>query len=140
MPVAGEENLTSDADYGLLGMRPEAIAGVPVATRDALRLAGQDRVLAYLGKRAKRPVTEIDYELKRAVIAFAMVNCIRHRGAKPNSEDMRLLSDALEEVKTWLDLVRVGEVEPYFVDSTAAAAEFGPLGGSSPKADDWVDP
>lgn len=136
MPLPEELTLTSDADYGLLGLRPEAVASVPIATRDALRLAAQDRVLSALGKRAKRPVTYIDGELRRAVMVFASLNAIRVRGARPNGEDERILASAVTEVETWLARVRLGEEEPYYVDASPALREMGPIAGSTRLSDE----
>lgn len=135
-----EDALTTDEDYGLLGLRPEAISNVPVATRDAKRHAATGRVLSYLGKRAKRPVTAIGDELKESIMVLAMQACIGHRGARPSGQDADMIAGLIKFQTEWLDKVRLGLVEPYFVDSTTAVHEFGPLGGSSPKADDWVDP
>ncbi len=136
MPLPEEMALTADADYGLLGLRPEAVANVPLATRDALRLAAQDRVLSALGKRAKRPVTYIDAELRRAVMVFASLNAIRVRGARPNGEDERILASAVAEAETWLARVRLGEEEPYYVDASPSLREMGSIAGSTRLSDE----
>lgn len=136
MPVPGEETLTSDDDYGLLGIRPEALSSVPVETRDALRLAAQDEVLSFLGKRAKRPVTAIDYGLRHATMVRACDKVLLHRGARPNGQDKQIVTDALKATHEWLDKVRLGLVEPYFTDSSPAVDEMGPLAGSTRLSDE----
>lgn len=136
MPVPGEETLTADADYGLLGIRPEAIESVPLVTRDALRCAAQDEVLSFLGKRAIRPVTAIDYGLKRAIIFRACDKAMLHRGSRPSNQDKLLLEGEAKIIEAWLDKVRLGLVEPYFTDSTPAVDEMGPLAGSTRLSDE----
>lgn len=133
--LAGEETLTTEASYGLLGLRPETIASVPQATRDEMRAYGQDVVLSYLGKRAKRPVTSWDKALERAAIVKAMEGAILHRGANPKGTDAQIIQSAVKDVDDWLKLVAAGEREPYFVDSTPPFDEMGPIAGSTRLSD-----
>jgi hypothetical protein len=133
--LAGEETLTSEASYGLLGLRPETIAIVPQATRDAMRVYGQDVVLSFLGKRAKRPVTSWDTSLERAAVVKAMEGAILYRGARPTGQDATIIQDAIKDVGAWLKMVAAGEVEPHFVDSTPPFDEMGPIAGSTRLSD-----
>ncbi len=138
MPVPGEESLTSDASYGLLGWRPEAIASVPIETRDEMRLFGQDYVLSFLGKKAKRPVTAWDSALERAAIVMAMHGVIMHRGVKPNGYDKGAFDGDVKLTQEWLRQIvdPNNSVEPYFVDSSPALHEMGPLAGSTRLSDE----
>lgn len=138
MPVPGEENLTSDASYGLLGWRPEAIESVPEATRDEMRLFGQDYVLSFLGKKAKRPVTAWDKALERAAIVMGLHAAIMHRGIKPNGYDKQAFDGDVKLTQDWLRQIvdPNSSVEPYFVDSTPSLHEMGPLAGSTRLSDE----
>lgn len=133
--LAGEETLTSEASYGLLGLRPESIASVPPATRDEMRAYGQDVVLSFLGKRAKRPVTSWDKALERAAVVKAVEGAILHRGARPSGQDALIIQAAAKDVDEWLKLVAAGEREPHFVDSSPSFNEMGPLAGSTRLSD-----
>ncbi len=138
MPVPGEENLTSDASYGLLGWRPEAIASVPVETRDAMRAFGQDFVLSFLGKKAKRPVILWDTALERAAIVMGLHGAIIHRGVKPNGYDKAAFDGDVKLTQDWLRQIvdPNSSVEPYFVDSSPKLHEMGPLAGSTRLSDE----
>lgn len=138
MPLPDETNLTSDASYGLLGLKPETIAAVPLATRDDMRGFGQDYVLGFVGKRAIRPVTGWDKALERAAVVHAMRGAIEHRGYRPQGTDATAIANLIKETNEWLLLVSKGEVEPYFTDSTPALDEMGTLAGSSATSDAWA--
>lgn len=133
--LPGEETLTTEASYGLLGLRPETIASVPQATRDEMRAYGQDVVLSFLGKRAKRPVTTWDKALERAAIVKAMEGAILHRGARPSGQDAQIIQTAIKAIDEWLALVAMGEREPYYEDSTPSFDEMGPIAGSTRLSD-----
>lgn len=133
--LPGEETLTTEASYGLLGLRPETIASVPPATRDEMREYGQDMVLSFLGKRAKRPVTSWDKALERAAIVKAIEGAILFRGARPSGLDAQIIQQAIKTVDDWLALVAQGEREPHFVDATPAFEEMGPIAGSTRLSD-----
>lgn len=137
MPVPGEETLTSDASYGLLGWRPEAIASVPIETRDAMRAFGQDFVLSFLGKKAKRPVTAWDSALERAAVVMGLHGSIMNRGVKPNGYDKSAFDADVKMTLDWLRQVvdPNNSVEPYFVDSSPTLHEMGPLAGSTRLSD-----
>lgn len=134
--LPGEELLTEDADYHLLGLREETIARIPQATRDAMRQYGQDRVLGFLGKRALRPVVAWDSSFKRAAIVFALHAALIGRGVRPGGEDERILAAALADVKEWLGQVSTGKSEAWFQDSSPTVHEMGPLAGSVRLSDD----
>lgn len=135
MPLPGEETLTTAASYGLLGLRPETIESVPLATRDEMRGYGQDVVLSFVGKRAKRPVTSWDKALERAAIVKAMEACILHRGARANGQDAIIIQAAVQDVDKWLALVANGDREPHFVDSSPSYDEMSTLAGSTRLSD-----
>jgi hypothetical protein len=135
MPLPGEETLTTAASYGLLGLRPESIESVPLATRDEMRGYGQDIVLSFLGKRAKRPVLSWDKALERAAVVKAFEAAILYRGARPNGQDATIIQSAVKDVDAWLLLVAKGDREPYFTDSSPARDEMGPLAGSTRLSD-----
>lgn len=134
--LPGEETLTSDASYHLLGVREETIARIPQETRDAMRRYGQDRVLGFLGKRALRPVVAWDASFERAAIVFALHAAIIGRGVRPGGEDERILATALADVKEWLGMVATGKTEAWFQDSSPVLHEMGPLSGSVRLSDD----
>ena len=96
--LAGEETLTTEASYGLLGIRPETIDSVPPATRDEMRAYGQDVVLSALGKRARRPVTSWDSSLERAAIVKAIEGAIIYRGFRPNGLDAQIIQAAIKAI------------------------------------------
>lgn len=135
MPLPGEETLTTAASYGLLGLRPESIESVPTATRDEMRGYGQDVVLSCLGKRAKRPVVSWDKALERAAIVKAFEGAILYRGARPTGQDATIIQTAIKVTDDWLALVAAGDREPYFVDSSPALDEMGPIAGSTRLSD-----
>lgn len=134
--LPGEENLTTDASYHLLGLREEMLARIPQETRDAMRAYGQDRVLGFLGKRALRPVTAWDAAFERAAIVLAAHAALIGRGIRPGGEDERTLLAAVADVKEWLGLVALGKVEAWFQDSSSNVDEMGPLAGSVRLSDD----
>ena len=134
--LPGEENLTSDASYHLLGLREETMARIPQDTRDAMRRYGQDLVLGFLGKRAKRPVVAWDSSFERAAIVLAAHAALIGRGIRPGGEDERIILAAVAAVNEWLGLVAVGKVEPWFQDSSPNVEEMGPLAGSVALSDD----
>jgi hypothetical protein len=137
MPVPGEENLTSDASYGLLGWRPESIESVLLATRDAMRAFGQDHVLSFIGKKAVRPVTAWDSACERAAIVMAMYGGIMYRGVKPSGYDKQAFDGDVDRTEKWLRRIADpnDSVEPYFVDSTPTLDEMGSLSGSTRLSD-----
>lgn len=139
MPRAEEANLIAVSDLDTLGLVPEYMAQVPNGVRAAKCLAAIDYVLSFLGRRAKRPVTFVDEALREAMIIRAYGGCLRHIGYPAGAADdqFKIAEDKNED---WLKLVREGNVEPYFVDSTPETAEFGPMGGTSTTSDAWVDP
>lgn len=133
--LAGEETLTTEASYGLLGIRPESIASVPRPTRDEMRAYGQDVVLSFLGKRAKRPVTSWDKSLERAAVVKAVEGAMLYRGYRPSGQDAQIIQTAIKSIDDWLTLVARGEREPYFEDSTPTFDEMGPIAGSTRLSD-----
>lgn len=139
MPRAEEANLIVAADLDTLGLLPEYLAQVPADVRAAKCAAAIDYVLSFLGRRAKRPVTFVDQALREAMIVRAYGQCLRFIGypAGGSDEQFKIAEDKNE---AWLKLVREGNVEPYFEDSTPDVAEFGPMGGTSATSDAWVDP
>jgi hypothetical protein len=136
--VPGEETLTTDASYRLLGLRQEVLDRIPADTKAELRLYGQDMVLSFLGKRALRPVTAWDKALERAAIVLALEAAMVSRGFRPNGEDAAIIAKMIADVYAWLALVATGEREPYFVDSSARLHEMGPLSGSVRLSDDMM--
>lgn len=140
MPVPGEENLTSDADYALLGLRPETLRQIPIATRDAMRGMGQDVVFSYLGSQVKRPLTTIDASLKRAAIVMALVAAIEWKHWAPQGPDAETFNRIHERTLKWLESLSDPnkDVKPYYVDSTPADDERGPLASSSATSDSWA--
>ncbi len=139
MPLPEEESLIVVSDLDTLGLLPEYLAQVPEGVRAAKCAAAIDYVLSFLGRRAKRPVTFVDESLREAMIVRAYGQCLRFIGYPAGGSDDQF-SEAEKKNEEWLKLVREGNVEPYFEDSTPNVAEFGPMGGTSQTADAWVDP
>lgn len=139
MPRAEEANLIVAADLDTLGLLPEYMAQVPAEVRTAKCAAAIDYVLSFLGRRAKRPVTFVDEALREAMIIRAYGQCLRFIGYPAGGSDEQFKVTELNN-EAWLKLVREGNVEPYFEDSTPEVAEFGPMGGTSATSDAWVDP
>lgn len=139
MPRPEEESLIVVSDLDTLGLLPEYLEQVPEGVRAAKCSAAIDYVLSFLGRRAKRPVTHVDEALREAMIVRAYGQCLRFIGYPAGGPDDQF-SKAEEKNEDWLKLVREGNVEPYFEDSTSDVAEFGPQGGTSETADAWVDP
>lgn len=139
MPRAEEANLITVSDLDTLGLLPEYMAQVPDGVRVVKCLAAIDYVLSFLGRRAKRPVTLVDEALREAMVIRAYGQCLRHIGYPPGEGADAQFAEAEKKNEDWLKLVREGNVEPYFEDSTPDTAEFGPLGGTSARADTWVD-
>jgi len=135
MPLAGEENLITDADLPLLGVVAEALSDVDAAAITAERGAAIDVVLSALGKRAKRPVTWVDDSLKRAMVWKATAYALLNRGLAGVDEDV-VSKHMKEEIDPWIDLVAKGEREPQFTDATPSTHEMGVLGGSTRLSDD----
>lgn len=140
MAYPGEDELLTMAEVESLGLSPEYFATVPEDVRDAKRRAAIGYVLSFLGRRAKRPVLSVGPELKEAMAVRAYCQSLRHIGYPPGEGADSQFRDAEKDNKEYLDLVRKGDVEPEFVDSTPDVAEFGPMGGTSETADAWVDP
>lgn len=140
MPVPGEESLTADADYGTLGIKPETFDSVPLITRDAMRGWGQDLVITYLGSQVKRPITAWDSALKRAAIVMAAKACMDYRGWRPSSADLPILTAIIDKTEKWLEGLSDPKIDrkPYYVDSTPALDERGPLSSSSATSDAWA--
>jgi hypothetical protein len=133
-----EAELVVTADLGTLGILPEYLQAAPDDVIEAKRGAAIGYVLSSLGKRAKRPVLEVGPELKEAMVIRWYCQIVRFIGYPPgdgSDEQFKIIEDKNE---AWLELVRLGKVEPEFTDSTTAVAEFGPLGGSSRTADAWA--
>lgn len=128
--LPGEESLTTDASYRLLGVRQETIARIDLDVRNELRAYGQDMVLSFVGKRARRPVVAWDKVLERAAIVLAIEAAMFNRGFRPDGEDARIIAKAIADVYEWLALVAKGEREPNFTDSSTNVDEMGPLAGS----------
>lgn len=133
-----EAELIVPADLGTLGMTPEYLATAPEGTVAAKVSAAIGYVLSSLGKRAKRPVLSIGDELKEAMVTRAYCQIARFIGYPPGVNADEQFQKAEDANEAWLELVRLGKVEPEFTDSTTAVAEFGPLGGSSRTADAWA--
>lgn len=140
MPVPGEENLTADADFETLGIKPETFDTVPPATRDAMRGFGQDLVISYLGSQVKRPITAWDSSLRRAAIVMAAKSCMDFRGWRPGGKDGELIIKIIDDVTKWLAELSDPRKDrkPYYVDSTPALDERGPLSSSSATSDAWA--
>jgi hypothetical protein len=139
MPRPEEESLIVVSDLDTLGLLPEYLEQVPEGVRSAKCAAAIDYVLSFLGRRAKRPVTFVDEALREAMIVRAYGQCLRFIGYPAGGSDGQF-AEAEKKNEEWLKLVREGNVEPYFEDSTPDVAEFGPMGGTSETADAWVDP
>jgi hypothetical protein len=139
MPRAEEANLIVAADLDTLGLLPEYLAQVPAEVRATKCAAAIDYVLSFLGRRAKRPVTFVDESLREAMIIRAYCQCLRFIGYPAGGSDEQFKLAELNN-EAWLKLVREGNVEPYFEDSTPEVAEFGPMGGTSATSDAWVEP
>jgi hypothetical protein len=133
-----EAELIVPADLGTLGMLSEYISQVPEDVRAEKCVAAIGYVLSFLGKRAKRPVLSVGPELKEAMVVRAYCQCLRYIGYPAGGAGDDQFQKAEDENKAWLDLVRKGEVEPEFTDSSPNVAEFGPLGGTSQTADAWA--
>jgi hypothetical protein len=133
-----EAELVTDAEVDALGLMPEYFAKVPADVRAAKRIAAIGYVLSFLGKRARRPVAEIGPELKEAIAIRAYCTSVRYIGYPPGDGADEQFEKAEKANEAYLDLVRKGDVEPYFVDSSPTVAEFGPLGGTSKTSDAWV--
>lgn len=138
MAHAEEDELITSADLATLGMTPEYLATAPAETIAAKCRAAIGYVLSFLGKRAKRPVLTIGDELKEAMVTRAYCQIVRFIGYPPGEGADAQFAEAEKKLEEWLRLVRLGEVEPEFTDSTPAVAEFGPLGGTSQTADAWA--
>lgn len=133
MPLAGEENLITDADLPLLGVVAETLSDVDADAITAERGAAIDEVLSALGKRAKRPVTWVDSALQRAMVWKAVHFCLINRGLSSVDED--IVTAHIKTIDEWLDLVANGRREPQFTDSSPAVHEMGPLAGSTRLSD-----
>lgn len=140
MPRPEEASLIVVGDLDTLGLLPEYLVQVPLAVRTAKCAAAIDYVLSFLGRRAKRPVTAVDEALREAMIIRAYEQCLRFIGYTPGEGADQQFQKAVDANDAWLKLVREGNVEPWFEDSTPETAEFGPMGGTSETADAWVDP
>lgn len=140
MPLPEEEELVTSDDLDALGIVPEYVANAPDNVREINRLAAIDYVLSFLGRRAKRPVTDIDHALKKAMAIRWYEQIARFIGYPPSEGADEQFKAAVDANESWLKLVREGNVEPWFEDSTPDVAEFGPRGGTSETADAWVDP
>ncbi len=138
MGYAEEAQLATAAEVDALGLLPEYFAKVPADVREAKRLAAIGYVLSFLGRRAKRPVLEVGPELKEAMAIRAYCTSVRYIGYPPAEGADEQFEKAEKANDAYLDLVRKGDVEPYFVDSSPTVAEFGPLGGTSKTSDAWV--
>lgn len=135
-----EAELIVPADLGTLGMTPEYLATAPDGAVAAKVSAAIGYVLSFLGRRAKRPVLAIGDELKEAMVTRAYCQIARFIGYPPGVGSDEQFQKAEEANEAWLKLVREGNAEPWFEDSTPDVAEFGPMGGTSETADAWVDP
>lgn len=133
-----EEELIVPADLGTLGMTPEYLATAPDGVVAAKVAAAIGYVLSSLGKRAKRPVLSVGAELKEAMVTRAYCQIARFIGYPPGVGSDEQFQKAEEANEKWLELVRLGHVEPEFTDSTPTVHEFGPLGGTSQTADAWA--
>lgn len=138
MAHAEEDALITSADLATLGMTPEYLATAPDGAVDAKCRAAVDYVLSFLGKRAKRPVIAVGSALKEAMVTRAYCQIARFIGYPPGVGSDEQFQKAEEANEKWLELVRLGHVEPEFTDSSPAVAEFGPLGGTSQTADAWA--
>lgn len=138
MAYAEEDELITSADLATLGMTPEYLATAPAETVAAKCRAAIGYVLSFLGKRAKRPVLTIGDELKEAMVTRAYCQIVRFIGYPPGGSADDQFQKAEIANEAWLKMVRLGDVEPEFTDSTPAVAEFGPLGGTSLTSDAWA--
>jgi hypothetical protein len=138
MAYAEEDELITSADLATLGMTPEYLEHAPAETIAAKCRAAIGYVLSFLGKRAKRPVLAIGDELKEAMVTRAYCQIVRFIGYPPGNGADDQFQKAEIANEAWLKMVRLGDVEPEFTDSTPAVAEFGPLGGTSLTSDAWA--
>lgn len=141
MPLPAESAVVptaSDLD-DKWGLRKEALRSLDATEKSAALSAAFDKVLGVLGKRARRPVTFIDDELKSLMCRLASASLLGwRRGFKPTSGQDQWIMAELERMDTELVDIRKGAVEPYFEDSTPSVDEQGPIGGGDVTADAWA--
>jgi hypothetical protein len=128
------------AELALLGIRAEALRGVPDEIKDANLAAAFDWFLARLGKRVTRPVAELaDSEARRVICLRASIQCLEWaRGMNPRAGQDALIESAEKSIQAYIDQIKTGDIEILFTDATPAVDEQGPIGGGDVTADAWT--
>lgn len=121
------------------GLRKEALRSLSDVEKSAALSAGFDRLMASLGKRAKRPVTLIDDYAKQMICEDASASALGwRRGLNPRAGQDEWILTELTRIDAQYQDVRTGKIEFYYEDSTPVVDEQGPIGGGDVTADAWA--
>lgn len=128
----------SKADFLLRIAKPEAFASISDSAIDTALSDEADACAAYYGNRATLPLTEVDGGFTRAVCARAGLSLMAYRGFNRQAGADKEIVEASARATAWLEQVRDGSLNPYFVDSSESVQEDAPLFGTSEKSDFWI--